>query len=142
MACNLQNTNIPMYVIILHLYLICGLFTVMHVYNMFWNNETRIFPYVAPILFLLTISYVDSLYNFFINKEKKKLNKYEKAVASTYQMSSFIINSITHLTLLILMCYRIYLFFAKKSKTSATDNTVSDSPSATDNTVPDSPSAI
>ena len=135
MACNLQNTNIPMYVIILHLYLICGLFTVMHVYNMFWNNETRIFPYVVAISFLLTISYVNSLYNYFINKEKKKLDKYEKAVASTYQMSAFIINSITHLTLLALMCYRIYLFIVKrKSKTSGTDNTVIESP-ATNNSV-------
>lgn len=120
MACNLQKTNIPMYVILLHMYLICGLFTVMHVYNMFWNNETRIPPYVAPILFLLTIFYVDSLYNFFINKEKKKLNKYEKAVTTAFQMSSFAINFITHLILLILICYKIYLTFFNRNNQETT----------------------
>lgn len=126
MSCNLQKTNIPMYILILHLYLICGLFTVMHVYNIFWNNETRIIPYAAPILFLLTISYVDSLYSYFINKEKKKLNKYEYAVASTYQTSAYIIKLIIYFILFILILYIIYLNITKmnyKEKTLPNDYT-------------------
>ena len=114
MACNLQKTNIPMYVIILHMYLICGLFTVMHVYNMFWNNETRIPPYVAPILFLLTIPLIESSYHFFIENEKKQIKKYEKKVVNTFQWSALLISYSIYFTLFILTCYKIYLIFTPK----------------------------
>ena len=111
MSCNLLNTHIPMYVIILHIYLVSGLFIVLSIYNKFFGNETRIFPYIAPSIFLITIPLIESSYHFYIENEKKKLKKYEKKVVNTFQSSALLISYTIYLILLILICYRIYLIF-------------------------------
>lgn len=117
MSCNLLNTHIPMYVLILHIYLISGLFIVMSMSNQFFSGETRVFRYIAPIMFLLTIPLIDSSYHFFIEKEKEKLKKYEKAVVYNFQRSAGVISFIIYLILFIIICYKIYLKINKQQMT-------------------------
>lgn len=111
MSCTLLNTHIPLNAILLHFLLIIWLILTSITFTNFQKFPVNLIVLIfTNIVFLLIFFSYDN----FINKEMKKLSKYEKMVAKNIQTSARLL----FFVILLISLYICFLMLKTRSKTS------------------------